>query len=212
VEADGTYDLGLASPNLENHEAIGLRQAVRMAQDFVRRQGLDTNDLTFDRILLKNTAGGTGAGSGELQAPRVTETVVQFTQLVNGLPVLAPGRGQVSVSVDNDGQVTALRNTSRPIRELSDLPGTNPRAPGESSTPAASLDPEVLLAEAFQDRMKDWVVKGRMPVGFKDVPGTAEIGYTYAGDVAILVARKEVEVDFGGGILKRYEIQVPLAE
>jgi hypothetical protein len=44
------------------------------------------------------------------------------------------------------------------------------------------------------------------------VPGTYEIGYAIKENEAILVARNDIEVDCGGGYLKRYSIEVPVSE
>jgi Fe-S cluster assembly ATPase SufC len=42
------------------------------------------------------------------------------------------------------------------------------------------------------------------------VPDTTEVGYDLRGNEGRLVARREVEVDFGGGIRKRYEVVAPI--
>ena len=50
-----------------------------------------------------------------------------------------------------------------------------------------------------------------MPVGYSLVPGTTEVGYAIDGDQAVLVATREIEVDFGQGLFKRYRLEAPLA-
>jgi hypothetical protein len=60
--------------------------------------------------------------------------------------------------------------------------------------------------------MKDWIVKGRMPVQYTIVPGTYEIGYAIKGNEAIFVAWNDIEVDCGDGYLKRYSMEVPIFE
>jgi len=42
------------------------------------------------------------------------------------------------------------------------------------------------------------------------VPDTTEIGYHIRGNEGMLVARREVEIDFGGGMRKRYEVIAPI--
>jgi hypothetical protein len=103
-EGDGSYELQFTLPNLENTDQISMQKAVNIAQDFVQQHGLDQEELTFAPIMLSNEAGGE-EGSGQIEGPYVNETVVQFTQQVNGIPVLLPGKGCVSVTVDNDGTV-----------------------------------------------------------------------------------------------------------
>ncbi|MFN2590332.1 MAG: DUF6345 domain-containing protein [Actinomycetota bacterium] len=211
VSPEGTYEIDFARPNLENPTRVPIQQAVRTAHDFARQQGLDSNGLVFDRVLLKSAASGTEKGSGELTEPRVTETVVQFTQVINGLPVLGPGPGQASVSVDNDGRVTAIRNGTRQIEQLTDRALSAPPAPGAEPAPPTT-DPERALADAWQERLRMWVVRDTMPISFTEIPGSAEIGYVIRDDQATLVARKDVEADFGGGFLKRYRVEVPIVE
>ncbi len=211
-EGDGSYELQLARPNLENTDQISMQKAANIAQDFVRQHGLDREGLTFDRIMLSQEGGGSEEGSGQIEGPYVTETIIQFTQVINGLPVLLPGKGYVSVTVDNDGTVTNMKNSTRSIDRLTDRLKNPPSAPEEETTTGEVPEPEQLLAEAWQERMKDWIVRGSMPVQYKIVPGTYEIGYAIKGNQATLVAKNDIEIDCGGGYLKRYSVEVPICE
>jgi hypothetical protein len=212
VESDGTYEIQFANPNRENTEELSLTTAINIASDFLRRHGLNLDGLVLDRVKLSCEAGGSTEGSGQIDGPYVSETVVQFTQVINGLPVLLPGKGGISVSIDNDGTVTYVRNFSRGIANLTDQLKSSPMAPGEETNIRAGLDPERLLEDAWQERMKDWLIRGRMPLQYKAVPGTYEIGYALKENQAVLVARKDIEIDCGSGYLKRYSIEVPLIE
>jgi hypothetical protein len=71
---------------------------------------------------------------------------------------------------------------------------------------------EEALSVALARRMAGWAISGRMPIATETVLGSTEIGYDIQGDEAVLVARKAVEVDFGGGYRKRYWVQAPLFE
>jgi hypothetical protein len=53
-------------------------------------------------------------------------------------------------------------------------------------------------------RLRSIIAGGGDVVGVTTVPGTAEVGYDISGDNAAVVARKGIEVDFGGGYRKRY--------
>ncbi len=211
-EGDGSYEIQLTRPNLGNKNQISMQKAVNTVQDFVRQHGLDQEGLTFDRIMLSHEGGGSEEGSGQIEGPYITETVVQFTQLINGLPVLLPGKGGVSVTIDNDGTVTNIKNSTRSIDRLTKQLKNSPAAPEEERPIGGIADPEQLLADAWQERMKQWIVRGRMPARFTIVPGTYEIGYTIKGNNAVLVAQNDIEVDYGGGYLKRYSVEVPLFE
>ncbi len=212
VEPDGTYEVSLAAPNLDNTEQISIRSAIRAAEDVAAQHGVATDDLTFDRLMLQYEAGGTSEGDGTMREPVVTETIVQFTQMIDGVPVLAPGRGQLSVGIDNDGRPTKIRNTVRPIAEVTERGRRTPPVPEAEAVASGGDDIEGMLGDAWQKRMRAFLVQDRMPRSFAEVPGTTEIGYVMDGDEAALVVRREYEVDHGRGILKRHRIEVPLAE
>ncbi len=187
-----------------------MRKAMNIANDFVQQHGLGIDGITFDRIMLSNEGGGEKE-TEQIEGPYVNETVVQFTQQINGIPVLLPGKGCVSVTVDNDETVTNLKNSVKSIKRLTEHLKNSSAAP-EEEKPIKDSDPEQLLVEKWQEHMKDWIVKGRMPVQYTTVPGTYEIGYAIKGNEAILVAKNDIEVDCGGGYLKRYSVEVPLFE
>jgi hypothetical protein len=70
---------------------------------------------------------------------------------------------------------------------------------------------EQRLGASWAQQMGRWAIRGQMPVGYSLVPGTTEVGYAIDGDQAGLVATREIEVDFGQGLFKRYRIEAPLA-
>jgi hypothetical protein len=201
---------------------MGTADAVRVADDFAAAASIDASDLTLDRVVHNYEAGGTAEGDGELRQPAVTETIVQFTQRVNGVPVLSPGRGQLSVTVDNDGAVVGVRDTTRPVVDLTDRPRRSPGEPGSAGYPGSAgarrsepdLSPAGLrrrLDDAWRTQMAGFLLRGGLPAAFSEVPGTAEVGYVVRGHEAVLVARREVQIDAGYGLSKRYRIEVPLA-
>lgn len=216
VERNGTYEAQLQAPNLESGNEMRMNHAIRKAQDVVRQFGLDRNDITFDRVLHKYDCAGTAKGSGEIGEPRAVETVVQFTQMIDGVPVIGPGEGKVSVTIDNDENVTEVVDRTRAVAKLvqgfSAPPFETPRDSNAPPAPAASdeSDPETLLSSAWQDRMKSWAIRGRMPERYAVVPGSFEVGYVFRGNSAVLVAREEIEADCGGGFLKRFVVETPI--
>jgi hypothetical protein len=154
--------------------------------------------------------------------PSVTETTVQYKQVINGLPVVTPHAGSVSVTIDNDGTVTGVRSSVRQIEQLVQPldTTTSPPEPGypaeEQIARPRATDPagyEQLLAQEWGRRVaSNWAVRGEMPLGFSDVPGSTEVGYDIRGNTAGIIARKAIEVDFGGVLRKRYWVSVPLLQ
>ena len=133
-----------------------------------------------------------------------------FGETINGTPVITPGAGTIQVHVDNDGVATAVTSRTRIVDDLTEHgshgPLREPAPPGAAAAQAGeSQDPDRLLAKVFSDRLRRLAASGGdMPTGFAVVPGTTEVGYDVDGDSASLVAQREVELDFGGGIKKRY--------
>jgi hypothetical protein len=220
IERNSTYEAQLRAPNLASTNELQLSATIHKAQEVVRQFGLDRNDITFDRVLYKYDCCGTAKGSGDIGTPRITETVVQFTQLIDGIPVIGPGEGKVSITLDNDENVTAVLDTTRRIDKLMDV-GSVPvlvdtagkralaAAPSELAR-AQRIDPEAQLSSAWQEKMKTWVLSNTMPKRYAVVPDSYEIGYVIRGNSAILVARQEVEADCGGGFTKRFVVETPL--
>ena len=245
-DASGGLSVRLVMPNQDNHTPLALGRARGLAEDAIRQFSLDTgNALIFDRAIHAASAGGTTRGSGQLEPTRTTETIFQFRQLINGVPVISPGAGTVRVGVDNDGQITRLHSGVREVEELTARARTRPPHPlhegvrpasapamptgpngvaggpgalsGNGATgpaapagPAAHDDIDAILAPAVAQRMRELMGRGGTIVGVAAVPGTAEIGYDFKGDAAELVARKGIEIDFGGGFRKRYWVQTTL--
>lgn len=217
---DGSFDAQLAKPNRSNRVQMATPRAMSLAQEAVRRYGLDQQmPLVFDRVLFSCEAGGTDQGSGQLEAPHTTGTIVQFRQVINGLPVLTPGSGTVRIAIDNDGTVTNIHSSVRMIEQLSSRPMSTAGAPMPTGVTASPPSPEPTnyeerLAAEFGKQLSAWAIKGRgrMPLAFSTVPDSTEIGYDIRGNDAVLIARKAVEVDFGNGYRKRYWVAAPLFE
>jgi hypothetical protein len=212
IERDGSFDASFAEANRDNRNAPGIQAGIAAASEFVRQLGLDHEGVQFDRVFHKWECGGSPAGSGTLETPRIVETVVQYTQVINGLPVVSPSQGKVTVTLDNDLRVNGVVDTTRPVAGLVDQSPMVPPAPGqaESAAPRSGLDPENLLANAWRQRMKMFVINGTMPRAFGTVPGSFDVGYSIRENTAVLVVRHEVEVDFGQGLLKRYVVEEPI--
>ncbi len=211
IEPDGSYEVAFRAPNREATNQLTVRAAINAASGFAAQQDLGAGYLVLDRVLLKWDAGGSSEGDGELTEPRVVETVVQFTQQIDGIPVLAPGRGQVSVAVDNDGTITSVRDTTRPVVELGARPRRLVKAPNATTAMPELGEVRRALDLELERHLRSTLLRGRLPIGYAEVPGSAEIGYVMHDDEAVLTARRDVEVDCGSGLFKRYSFEVPVA-
>jgi Family of unknown function (DUF6345) len=212
---DGRYEVSIEAPNTSNSEGLPIDDAKRRATDLVSEHGLDQGiDLEFDRVRHTMSAGAPTAG-GEGDEPHVLETTVQFRQLINGMPVVTQASGDVRITLDNDGRLTRIENTTRKVDQLSDHPkATIPEPGGETQGIRArgGGDPERLLAEAWGAHRAPAAREQETAEQAVPVPDTTEVGYDVRGNEGRLVARREVEVEFGEGIRKRYEVIAPIVE
>lgn len=207
---DGTYDIQFAQPNRESRNEPPLSASLRAAHDFLLQAGLNREDLVFDRVLHRYECGGSPQGLGRMDTPRIVETAVRFVQTIDGVPVVAPGLGSVTVTLDNDLNITALSDRTRPVARISERTRRMPSPDGGGLSAEALPDPEALLQAAWENKLKQFLVQGHLPRSFAVVPGSAEVGYAIQGSNAILVARQEVEVDCGGGFCKRFIVEQPI--
>lgn len=214
IDDDGVLTAVLSSPNIGNRSPLGRRDAIGVADDAVRTYGLDADaDLVLDRVVELREAGASEQGDGAAEGPFTTGTLVQYRQLINGMPVITPHAGTVQVTIDNDGTVTNVRASTREIDSLSDRPRSlAPEPPpfGADRVSEEVRDPDTALANAFGDRLRHLLLKGPAPVGFSTVPGTSEVGYEMRNSEAVIIAQRAVEVEFTGGFRKRYWIKAPL--
>ncbi len=215
VSPDGRYELILAEPNGSNREALPTEEATRRATELIDEHGLDRDiDVSLDTVRRTMSAGGPPE-EGERDDAHVLETTVQFRQVINGLTVVSQSAGDVRITLDNDGRLTRIENTARRVERLSDRPKSDVSGPGAEAygvRPRGDGDPERLLAEAWGRHKAPAARDAATVEQVEPVPGTTEVGYHIDGNEGKLVARREVEVDFGGGIRKRYEVIAPIFE
>jgi hypothetical protein len=216
VSPDGALSARLAEVNRGNRTPLARREAVSVAESAVRRYAFDADaPLLLDRVVEIKEAGGRAAGDGQIEGPFTTATMVQYRQVVNGLPVITPSAGVVRVVVDNDGTVTDIYSRTRVIDALSNRPHTTPVEPPPPGTTAATgepaaEDPDAALAGAFANVLRGSIARGATPMGYSIVPGSTEIGYDIRGSAAVLVARRAMELEFEDGYRKRYWLNAPL--
>ena len=210
VSRDGRYEVTLGESTSENPEPLPVEEAKRRAAQALAEHGLNRDvEVEFD-VIRRLISDGTSANDGDGGDPRVLETTVQFRQIINGLPVVSQDAGDVRITMDNNGRVTRIEDTARRVTQLTDRPTMRVQAPGDPAYGGPPDDPERLLGEAWRThRVK--AAQGETAERVEPVADTTEVGYHVRGNEARLVARREVEVDFGDGIRKRYEVLAPIA-
>jgi hypothetical protein len=212
VSSSGLVTAHLATPNRDNPRELTRRAAGSAAGQAVRRFNLDADSpLILDRIVAMREAGSKEDGS-EAVAPRTTQTMVQYRQIIDGVPVITPGAGVIRVFLDNDGSVTTVQSNTRSVDELTNRAQSTT---GEPSAPSRSgnrrqPEPEAALAAALTERLRVLTIRGTAPTGYHLVPGSTEVGYEIREGAAALIARQAVELEFGPRFRKRYWLQAPV--
>lgn len=206
--------LQLAEPNRDNTTPISQKAAVGAARNFADQHGYA--DLVMESV--HEVMECCGKRSGEVEEPRLVETLVTFRQAFGGLPVVTPGRGEVRVSVDNDGHVVSANISTREfVRSTDHLTSDvgDPIAPGvrgSEETHPAARDPQEALASAQSRVLAELSVRSdhHQDLQVRDVPGSTEVGYEIEGNEAYLVARKQIEIGPEGGFVTRRWVVAPL--
>jgi hypothetical protein len=207
VDGSGGYEVTLGEPAEPSRE-VDLDAVRAAAEQAIDRHGLATEtDLVFDDVVYDYIA--SASSSGDASEPSIRETVVNFRQVINGLPVTTPGSGEVRVRVDSAANVTAISDSTRRVTDLVERPSATVGPPDGVRTEAT---PEELLDRATERRTRRIAAGGQEPAFVREIPGSTEIGYHIAGQSATVVARRTVEVDCGNGMKKRYPVRVSLVE
>ena len=204
IDHRGVREVEFADP--EEGDGLSLDEVVRIGQQAVESFGLAADvDLIVDKVRDQYHA---GASRDESVAPLVRETHVVFTQMVDGLPVVTPGLGEVRVGVDGTGRVTAIADATLPVADVS----TSPLAPPEPGTyrGASASTVDELLDAPVQRLLRRLSAGGRVPTEVRTVDGSTAVGWDARGGAGSLVARRVVEVDCGAGLAKRFVVQTPV--
>ncbi len=214
VGADGRFDVQLAKANFDNENRIDPEKARKAAENCINDLQLHQDaQLVLSNILFCNTQGASSKGSGTLGESRVVETIVEFRQEIDGYRTVSNGSGVVRVGVDNDGNITSVHNSTRPVLDLSVKPHSVVPAPSVASNGrAANPTSAAALEQAFEDKL-DQLKQGSGQSRSAANDATlvqSEIGYDIYANRGQLVARRTYELDMGEGFKKMYKLQVPL--
>lgn len=198
VSPDGRRDYQIKSINAENRQSIDPDKARSVAERMVTALDLPNQQLVFDTYRVGRTCGGTNEGSGKLDEPNTTDVTVVFRPVVNGIPNVNTDHGNLSITVDNDGSVTSIRDTTRVVEAVRDVPVF-----ADPKTSQATKDIAQVLTDSVKGRY------GRAKTSL--LLDTVQVGYDYSGKTGGLVAQGTFEINFGQDIRKLYQARVPIA-
>lgn len=219
VDAEGRLTAVLGVSNFKNKTAIERDRAIEIANQTVSSLGFSGNgvELVFDSLRVDRTQGMGTQGSGTLEEAYVTDTTVVFRQTANGLRSINNNHGLVMVTVDNDGKVTRLHNSTRPVEGTATKPmnlAPTPNGQGKASEVRPDIPDELRLNGLFTEALSAEVgtafgsSRSNAPIGGELVE--ALIGYDFSGDHGGVVAHREYQVDHGEGLQKIHRVRVPI--
>lgn len=210
--SDGAYEIEYGRPTLSNLKPLAEDDAIAIAERFVRDEGLSRDvDLAFDCIRLGKLA-GRSLRRKRLDGPHTTETTVEFTQVVNGVPVISQKRGRLRISIDNDGRVTRLQNHTREVEGLSRYAKGHFPGPGMPLRMHELGEYRRLLSREWERRKRVRAALGKEPSEMVLLPGSDEIGYEIVGNEMAVYARGLIEIIMPGGFRKRYYVSRPVLQ
>ncbi|HQU31078.1 MAG: hypothetical protein HRU72_12025 [Planctomycetia bacterium] len=202
VNNQGTLNLYFGKTNIQNASLLDENKAIKIAQNIISDLGLNEGiKLTLGNIRHCFTSGGTLKGSGTIEKPYAVETIVQFRQSHEGVKSINSDHGLIAVSIDNDGRIVNLYDSTKLV-----LGEVDKRALNASSPP----DPKGSSGTNTEAQFKKKIDRILADSESKSSVLHETVGYDFSGNLGTLVHQKEIEVDFGQNLKKRYKVRVPL--
>ncbi|MFF4985617.1 DUF6345 domain-containing protein [Streptosporangium saharense] len=181
-------------------------RAQALAWAFLAEHDLDGEPLVLDQIAHITIDGADDADDADSKGaddpPAPLATLVQFRQVVNGLPVITPDAGALKVIIGQDETVVSVASSLRFLTRLSGSPVSGP-------PPAQLPDAEEALGRELGELLRAFALEGVVPA-VTVVPDTTEVGYDIEDDHAVLAAYRLVKLDFPQGLTKSYWLRAVL--
>ncbi len=201
LNQQGHFNAKLASINFENRSQLDQNKAQQLAEQYIREHTGKDTELQFHAIRLGKTCGGGTKGSGELDKEYVTDTTVEFRQVINGVPVINTDNGVVRVTIDNDGTITNFHNSVKKVLNLSNKPKEISIDPNRNGH---ALETQAQQTERlFRSKLSEYKTENAKPV-------VNEVGYDISGLHGSLSEKHEYEVTFENDLKKLIQVTVPI--
>ena len=208
VDPAGTMQLQMAKPNYQNGSQISESKATDIARGLIDDLGIAKGIKLAQSTTYNSYAGGANVKTGVQKDAKVVETVIQFRQVNDKMESLNADSGFVSVSVDNDGKITSVTSSLKPIVDV--------QKPMKVKVPSKekSLSLDEQLAEKVERLKREVAGSGALKLG-ADAPQVSvetlsdQFGYDFSSNYAKPVQQRDVEIRVGD-YAKRYELKVDL--
>jgi hypothetical protein len=212
VNREGALNINLGTPNFGNTNPIDLKRATQLAHQMISELKFDKGiELKQGVTRQKFTSGSNFKGLERTERTEIVETIIQFRQHYNGVESINSDHGLIAISVDNDGKVTNIYNSTKAIA------GTTQKPLSEINPPPEKIkSTDISKDKQFEHKIKR-IVSGS--VGGNGVKQSGKVnvlsekaGYDFSGNLANIVHQRDVEISLDNAFAKRYKLRVPYFE
>ena len=218
LDRAGHVSLDMAKANYQNTKQIGENKALKIAEGFVSELGLAKGIKLEQSTTYNTTRGGGNAKTEELYDPKVIQTIIQFRQKHDSLKSVNSEHGLITVSVDNDGKITRVFSSLKPIIDECEQTSVPPASEQESARSRDELFQQkinkIIGAKVYSSMNLNERSKPLSPQEVADPTPTVKIidekiGYDFSSNFAKPVHQRDVEIAVGP-YAKRYKLRVDL--
>jgi len=203
LNSQGHLNVNLGTINYNNKVQFSEKEAIKIAEQYIEKYKLHAGEnYQFDVVRLTKTAGSNTAKNAKIEKEYVTDTMVQYRQFINGVPVVNSDSGLIRVTIDNDGKVTNLHSSVKKTSLLHSNPKSNKLDPknAKSMTKAKSASD---VEKAFKKQLSKYKSVKLME---------EEIGYDVKHSHGRIVNQRVYEISMGHGLKKRIKLMVAYYE
>lgn len=202
VNDAGALNVHFGKSNVNNTSLLDEKKAVKIAERLINDLNLKKGvDIKLGNIRHRLTCGGTLEGSGVMEKPSAIETIVQFRQTYNGVESVNSDHGLIAVSIDNDGRVVNLYDSTKAVLGVADK---------RTNSASSPRDPKKSIKTNVDQQFRKKVKKAAAGDSQRTSSVRESVGYDLSGNIGTVVHQKIVEVDFGKKLKKRFKIRVQL--
>lgn len=213
VDTLGKLHLQMAQANYRNESQINEAKATKIARELIDDLKIAKNvKLTQATTYNTFTCGG-NTKTNEHSKPKVVETIIQFRQVNDKMESVNADTGFVAVAVDNDGKITRVTSSIKPVVDTQKSIDLQEFAK-KKNVKMQELSVEEQFERKINNLLNGITNSGKlMKVG--DTPkATVEtiadkIGYDFSSNYAKPVHQRDIEIKMGD-FAKRYQLRVDL--
>jgi hypothetical protein len=218
VTPEGFINVHFTNHNFENYTPISQQVAVAKAEDFVNSLGLKNVELKATHVYNGYACSGSPKGSGKIDDTKTIETIIDFRQYINGVPVINSGSGKVRITVDNDGKITDAYIAVKPVKGFK----SSSEGKKQPADPNLKKAGKKKLLQSAQSRnrafgnvlknVKNEKANGIIYKGQKIKIIRDKVGYDISGNYGSITAHREVEISYPDSLTKRLKLRLPIVE